>query len=422
MANYILNQLLNFNKEFEQKYKNYFFQGKIFTFDIFQSIFLKNTCSSDYKISLKDLFKYDINLMSPYLATMHILKAINGEKILDEIITEKPKIVYGKQYLTRNFPTIYDCTSLWIETKKYVIDPVLCIVMDKSIKDNMHYKNIFVDNNYRCDYSFFVDTLSDMSCFKKFCDYNYYKYRKLYIVPRDLNELNINLNEYKKDYALARKYLKETNSKLYQKMMTLIRYGDIKDLTLNIKNYDKIMVCEKYNPDLTLGQMLREGLNYGRCGLFAKIFSTMIYANTEQYYINGECRTLKGSKNSKDGNHAWLLIDDKIIDTSFMIEMPKEYGTLFGYNGFDKEKCTGKKQEKVFGKGVDIESNIHFFDVMRTYAENELSLFKCDFARFLPSIVNNDENCKFHYNDKETKCCDIYENVFSMYNNIAEGM
>ena len=86
-----------------------------------------------------------------------------------------------------------------------------------------------------------------------------------------------------------------------------------------------------------------------------------------------------------------------------------QYADMFGYKEYDKEKCT-QEQNWVLGKKIDLEANIHFFDLMHEYMQGECTLFTCDFARFLPNIINNDAKCTFHYNSETTKAFELYDN------------
>ena len=176
---------------------------------------------------------------------MNLNKAIQNEKILDEVIDKKPTLVYGKQYLTKNFPNFYDCLSMWIETDKYIIDHVLCIVVDKSIKSEMYYKSIFEDRNYRCDALFFTESMSDMSAYKKYTNYHYYKYFNHYLAPKTLDELKEDKYQNETHYLDARKYIKYTNKNLYQRIKWLTKINVFKDLTMNMSEYENIKVCEK---------------------------------------------------------------------------------------------------------------------------------------------------------------------------------
>ena len=100
-------------------------------------------------MNLNYLFAEDLNLFSPYVSAINLIRAMMDKVVLDEYIGEKPKLVFGKQYLTKGFSNIYDSISLWIETERYIIDPVLSIIVDKSIKDKLYYKDFIIYTKYR---------------------------------------------------------------------------------------------------------------------------------------------------------------------------------------------------------------------------------------------------------------------------------
>lgn len=72
------------------------------------------------------------------------------------------------------------------------------------------------------------------------------------------------------------------------------------------------------------------GLNIGHCGLTSRYIALNI-PKTDLYY--GKFLPLAGTKNSKNGNHAWTVCGEYVIDTTLMIALPiaeaKELGYIF---------------------------------------------------------------------------------------------
>lgn len=71
-----------------------------------------------------------------------------------------------------------------------------------------------------------------------------------------------------------------------------------------------------------------EGANIGYCTVASKQLS---YSLEDCYICGGILSILKGSKNSEDGSHTWILYDHQIIDTTLMLIIDEEYATLLGY-------------------------------------------------------------------------------------------
>ena len=405
MGNFIINKLLENNIEFNILYNVMLSKNQIHTFDCFYDVLSKykiqinksKSSTSNEKvnenfITLKDIFEKDLNLMSPYLVAIHLVKAIQNKQIIDEKITEKPKIVYGKQYLTKNFHNVYDCISVWIETKKYIIDPILEIVVDLKCKNKLFYKDIFSRNNYYLDfksnnYRFALSGIEKYEDKKNMVCSNY-------VAPKNIKELFADEYKNKNDSTLMRNFLKKSNPEAYKRLMFLINVGKVKDLSTieQFKKYEKIKIGGLYNEDLTLGKALRKGLNYGRCGLFAKLFSNTVFENQKHKYVVGNCDIVIGSKNSNDGNHTWLEVDDMIIDTSLLMAIPMEFKDVFGYNTEKVQEINkDADKNKIFNDEVDIEMASQYYDLLFENKKNDTKIFKYDFSEDLREIVNNQD-------------------------------
>lgn len=424
MANYIINQLLENNKEFNIIFNTFKSQGKIFTFSSLYHIldeykFDKNDFQFGYftlkpeQYSLKSTYMNDLNLFSPYLVALHTVRAIMNKRVLDERVTKKPTIVYGKQYLTKNFPNIYDCISVWIETEKYIIDPVLAIVVDKSIKDKMFYNDIHRRIDYVLDFKKNSPQFSLSGLYKFELD-KYFIYRN-YKVPKQIRSLFIDKNNFINNCNQIRSFLKAQNPKFYNKLMMLIATNKVVDLSRSdeFQKFVGVKICESSNPNLTFEKALKKGLNYGRCGLFAKLYSNKFLVGREHTYHQGVCKNIVGSKNSDDGNHAWLEYDGKIIDTSLMLIIPIEYKQELGYKTFKREKVgTIDRVNAVFNEKCNVESLVLYYDVMYESGVNGSKFFKYDFTEDLADIV--EENGLDYYSEKfRAECSDSYEDIYT---------
>lgn len=410
MANLIIDNLLKQNKEFNIIYNTFLAKGKIRSFDSISDLLQFNGCFDNKKLNLNYLFQNDLNLFSPYVSAINVIRAILEKKVLDEYINIKPKLVFGKQYLTKNFPNIYDCTSLWIETEKYIIDPVLSIIIDKDIKDKLFYKDIFVDTKYRLTDNkkfvlFEMDFVVYLSRFLSKFDSEHIKY------PTTIKDMYVNNYANINKSNKIRKYLKTVNPFFYQKLEKMIEDGEVIDLNERMKEYDNIFISKKYNPDLTLGQVLRKGLNYGRCGLIAKAFSETIYKDVRHSYCIGFNQNIAGSKNSFDGNHAWIETNDSIIDTSLMMEIPKrKYAYSLGYRTTRHElNIPGREYDNYLSEEFRLETSMHLYDVVYENQKNNAKIFQFNFSESLPDIMENNPECKHHFTKESLTAKDLLD-------------
>lgn len=71
------------------------------------------------------------------------------------------------------------------------------------------------------------------------------------------------------------------------------------------------------------------GFNIGQCGLTARYLVRNIRGSILCY---GTCDLLKGTKKANDGNHAWIQINDILIDTTLMINIPLSLIDTLGYH------------------------------------------------------------------------------------------
>lgn len=78
----------------------------------------------------------------------------------------------------------------------------------------------------------------------------------------------------------------------------------------------------------TFTEHFEDGINIGSCTSMSRQLS---YSFDSCYICGGILPILKGTKNSIDGSHTWILTGDKIIDTSLMLVIDKDYANELGY-------------------------------------------------------------------------------------------
>lgn len=77
----------------------------------------------------------------------------------------------------------------------------------------------------------------------------------------------------------------------------------------------------------TLKEIYEQGFNIGHCGLTSR-YLCINFDATLQY---GTCNILKGTKSAPNGEHAWTIINNLLIDTTLMICISLDKIQEFGY-------------------------------------------------------------------------------------------
>lgn len=410
MEGYILNQIEKVNIEFRKMFFKNKAKGLIKTFDIFYEQFHNTTChppfkypiSKDKEVNLWKVYEYNYNLFSPYITMLYTIKSLLGTTIGEDIIDQDVEIIIGKQYLTRNFPNIYDCTCVWFETKHYIIDPILGIVVDKEIKEDMLYKDVIRNIKFNANFSSKISNFNMLYIFDLF--ESKVALTNKYSPPKTMIEILKKPVLLEDKSTLMRDYLADNNKSFYNKLMILKSLGEVEDLSLKMSEYDKLYFAKDYNPDLTLGKLLRKGENYGRCGMYAKAFSNLFYKDIKHTIHMGVCKGIRGSKNSFDGSHAWLEVGDKLIDTSLMMAIPLKYKEDLGYKT-EISEVVGVEgtQNNYFGNKLDIVDELVYGDIMLTCRENGAVHYSYDYMEELYDFVNHTgkDMCNVVCNDNE---------------------
>lgn len=82
-----------------------------------------------------------------------------------------------------------------------------------------------------------------------------------------------------------------------------------------IKNTNVVMFRDFF-------QIFEEGLNIGTCGLTVRYLSYLF--NDFTIIEDGICEILKNTKGAPNGEHAWLLVNGYVYDTTLMLKIDQE--------------------------------------------------------------------------------------------------
>ncbi|MDD2376342.1 MAG: hypothetical protein PHD15_02240 [Clostridia bacterium] len=97
---------------------------------------------------------------------------------------------------------------------------------------------------------------------------------------------------------------------------------ELNDFILNIKlNFFEELIK-------TMAEVYKFGFNIGHCGLTSRYFA-LAFPKAKIAY--GTLPILKGTKNSETGNHAWVINNDFILDTTLRLIIPENIATSIGY-------------------------------------------------------------------------------------------
>ena len=78
----------------------------------------------------------------------------------------------------------------------------------------------------------------------------------------------------------------------------------------------------------TFERVFMEGYNIGGCTIVSKQLS---YSFTNCYLCSGLLPLIKGTKNSPNGEHSWMMSDNQVYDTTLMIIMSQRIANKLGY-------------------------------------------------------------------------------------------
>lgn len=94
----------------------------------------------------------------------------------------------------------------------------------------------------------------------------------------------------------------------------------------------------------TMNEVYEFGLNIGLCGLTSRYFS-LAFPNSKLIY--GTLTILKDTKNSKNGEHAWIIDNGFIIDSTLRLKIPESKAIEIGYT---TDKIIDNESKKYFSE------------------------------------------------------------------------
>jgi hypothetical protein len=114
---------------------------------------------------------------------------------------------------------------------------------------------------------------------------------------------------------------------------------ELNNYLMNIKldnNYEDI--------NLSMKEIYEFGLNIGFCGLTSRYFARAL---PKADLAIGTFSLLRGTKKSKNGNHAWIINEGYIIDSTLKIIMPEKMAYDLGYK---KEKILAYESARMLSE------------------------------------------------------------------------
>lgn len=97
---------------------------------------------------------------------------------------------------------------------------------------------------------------------------------------------------------------------------------ELNDYLMKIKlNYFENLIT-------TMDEVYEYGFNIGLCGLTSRYFAVAFPSAKLAY---GTLPILKGTKNCKNGNHAWIIKDGFVIDSTLRLIIPETKAEEIGY-------------------------------------------------------------------------------------------
>ena len=84
----------------------------------------------------------------------------------------------------------------------------------------------------------------------------------------------------------------------------------------------------KFKNGKVLYDLIKQDLHIGNCGLISILMSLLF---DDCSILFGKNEYLKGTVNSPNGEHAWLLVGDSIYDMTLFIQLKQEEEMILGY-------------------------------------------------------------------------------------------
>lgn len=327
MYSFIKEQLINNNRDFQFLYSMLKTTNQLVDFDDYDLEKMKViSCSQQHpELTLDQVIDSEINYVEAGMTALY----------LSQILNESFTIHTGKQYFLRGYQSVYDCEHTWIETKDYILDPVLLFKIPLAYKDKFLYKTIKILTQQQVEQLNYTDQEYFLWMIRKLSNDSDYNQKLKDFLPRKNSNECLTYESNDIEGLFVKKYLLSNNSKfrnLYDQYKE-----QLKELEINIPTVSDL-VCSEKNPNITLKYIFDKGLNIGNSGLISRFFGETI---TGDYKINaGTCSFLEGTYNASVGEHAWIETNDYIYDTTLMIKLPIALKDQFGYvtiDSIDKE-------------------------------------------------------------------------------------
>lgn len=105
---------------------------------------------------------------------------------------------------------------------------------------------------------------------------------------------------------------------------------------------------------LSFEEAFMHGLNEGGCTTFSKYLS---FCFNKVMICGGTLPILKGTKNSPDGRHTWIVNNKQIYDTSLMLIMDEEYA-IRGLN-YDEENRYDPSNDSIYRASKEFATDVN---------------------------------------------------------------
>lgn len=142
-----------------------------------------------------------------------------------------------------------------------------------------------------------------------------------------MNYINQIINEDRKDYkcfSLLKKLLNE-NEEFKNIVKQGVELGKIKGFSEELWKEIYLTDVPKFN---SFEDIFELGYNIGTCTTTSTFLS---YALNYCEICGGTLPLIKGTNNSPDGRHTWILYQNNIIDTSLMLIIDEKYAKKLNY-------------------------------------------------------------------------------------------
>lgn len=120
----------------------------------------------------------------------------------------------------------------------------------------------------------------------------------------------------------------------------------------------------------TLGDAISLGLNIGHCGLTSRYFLRGI-ANGD--LVIGKLPAIAGSKNSPNGEHAWVQTDNLVIDPTLLVAIPTARAYALGYK---PEYVVNPEGARILSEYDTFSNELHLLEKQARELEEQAKAFE----------------------------------------------